>query len=66
MEQIQTNDRRMRRSYEVPGLTVVTFKTERGFAGSGDRTLGLFSSAGGDNALEERQSSSATWAGSTF
>ena len=29
-------EKKEKKNYEVPGLTVVTFKTERGYAGSDD------------------------------
>ena len=42
-----------KKQYQVPQLTVVTFKTELGFAGSGDK-LGL-SAGKGAKSLEDRQ-----------
>ena len=53
------NSTNEKKAYEAPALTVVTFKTERGYAASGDLTkaLGLYSLTTygtGDQNLEDR------------
>ena len=39
-------DNKAKKTYEVPSLTVVTFKMEQGYATSGAKSLGLSSGKG--------------------
>ena len=55
-------ENQQKKQYEVPQLTVVTFKTERGFAESGPKSLGL-SSGKGNKSVEDREDGG-NWGGS--
>lgn len=53
-----------KRNYEAPALTVVHYKTERGYFGSGVTAVYLSlltSGEGGNQALESRIDNNATW-----
>ena len=47
-------ENQQKKQYEVPQLTVVTFKTEQGYATSGPNSLGM-GSGKGSKSLEDRQ-----------
>ena len=42
--------------YEAPATEIVAVKSERTFCGNSDRSLGMSSSTGGDDNVEDRQS----------